>query len=101
MCNNGEEGLFEVVFGCYYDLILFDVMMFKMDGFDVLKKFCLSYSMLVFMFIVRGDDYDWILGFEMGVDDYLFKFFNYCELVVWIKVIVCCYNLLLSRGVVE
>lgn len=101
MCNDGEEGLFEVVFGWYYDFILLDVMMLKMDGFDVLKKFCVSYSMFVFMLIVRGDDYDCILGLEMGVDDYLLKLFNYCELVVWIKVIVCCYNFFLMGGVVE
>lgn len=94
-------GLVEVIFGGYYDFILFDVMMFMMDGFDVFKKLCVSYVILVFMLMVRGDDYDCILGFELGVDDYLFKFFNYWEFVVCIKVIFCCLVLNSNGGIIE
>lgn len=42
------------------------------------------------MFIVKGDEVDCIIGLEFGVDDYIFKLFNLCELFVCIKVILCC-----------
>lgn len=45
--------------------------------------------MFIIMFIVKGDEVDCIIGFEMGVDDYLFKLFNLCELLVCVKVVLC------------
>ena len=99
--NDGEDGLSEAVSGRHYDLILLDVMMPKMDGFDVLKKLRASHSTPVLMLTARGDDYDRILGLEMGADDYLPKPFNHRELVARIKAIVRRHNLSSTGGAVE
>lgn len=42
------------------------------------------------MLIVKGEDFDCIFGLEFGVDDYIVKLFNYRELLVCVKVIICC-----------
>lgn len=73
------------------DLLLFDVMMLKKNGIDMLKELCQIYQILVIMLIVCGSELDCVFGFELGVDDYLFKLFNDCELVVCICVILCCF----------
>ena len=78
--NDSEAGLSEALSGRHYDLILLDVMMPKLDGFDVLKKLRASHATPVLMLTARGDDYDKILGLEMGADDYLPKPFNHREL---------------------
>jgi two-component system response regulator CpxR len=87
VCNDGQAGLAEAVSGGHYDLILLDVMMPKMDGFDVLKKLRVSHATPVLMLTARGDDYDRILGLELGADDYLGKPFNHRELMARIKAI--------------
>ncbi|MDB2331111.1 response regulator transcription factor [Alteromonas sp.] len=99
--NDGEAGLSEAVSGRYYDLILLDVMMPRMDGFDVLKKLRASHVTPVLMLTARGDDYDKILGLEMGADDYLPKPFNHRELVARIKAIVRRHNLSASGAINE
>lgn len=99
--NDGEAGLSEAVSGKHYDLVLLDVMMPKMDGFDVLKKLRVSHTTPVLMLTARGDDYDRILGLEIGADDYLPKPFNHRELVARIKAIVRRHNLSASGGAVE
>ena len=102
VCNDGEAGLAEAVSGHHYDLILLDVMMPKMDGFDVLKKLRASHTTPVLMLTARGDDYDRILGLEMGADDYLPKPFNHRELVARIKAIVRRHNIAsLGGGAIE
>lgn len=99
--NDGEAGLSEAVSGRHYDLILLDVMMPKIDGFDVLKKLRVSHTTPVLMLTARGDDYDRILGLEIGADDYLPKPFNHRELVARIKAIVRRHNLSASGGAIE
>ena len=101
VCNDGQSGLAEATSGGHYDLILLDVMMPMMDGFDVLKKLRVSHATPVLMLTARGDDYDRILGLEMGADDYLPKPFNHRELVARIKAIVRRHNLSSTGGAVE
>ena len=96
--NDGEAGLSEAISGHHYDLILLDVMMPKMDGFDVLQKLRASHTTPVLMLTARGDDYDRILGLELGADDYLPKPFNHRELVARIKAIVRRYTLSAGGG---
>lgn len=85
--NDSTEGLMTVTSNRQIDLILLDVMMPKMDGFDVLKKLRQTHSTPVLMLTARGDDYDRIIGLELGADDYLPKPFNHRELAARIKAI--------------
>lgn len=55
------------------DLFLFDVMMLKKNGIDILKVFCQIYQMFVIMLMVCGSEFDCVFGFELGVDDYFLK----------------------------
>lgn len=99
--NDGQAGLAEATAGGHYDLVLLDVMMPKMDGFDVLKKLRMSHATPILMLTARGDDYDRILGLELGADDYLPKPFNHRELVARIKAIFRRLALTTSGGAIE
>lgn len=85
--NNPLHGV-ETVKKTHYDLLLLDVMMPEIDGFEVLKRIRTSSSIPVIMLTAKGDDYDKILGLELGADDYLPKPFNQRELVARIKAMI-------------
>ncbi|WP_299083752.1 response regulator transcription factor [uncultured Paraglaciecola sp.] len=85
---DGESGVALATSNKHYDLILLDVMLPKLDGFEVLKKLRLSHLTPVLMLTAKGDDYDKILGLELGADDYLPKPFNHRELSARIKALV-------------
>nr|WP_136251441.1 response regulator transcription factor [Ningiella ruwaisensis] len=68
-----------------YDLLLLDVMMPQLDGFELLKQLRQFSAIPVIMLTAKGDDYDKILGLELGADDYLPKPFNHRELLARIK----------------
>lgn len=82
--NNPLHGI-EAEQRANFDLVLLDVMMPEMDGFEVLKALRQSSTVPVIMLTAKGDDYDKILGLELGADDYLPKPFNQRELVARIK----------------
>ncbi|MCF2949325.1 response regulator transcription factor [Paraglaciecola aquimarina] len=88
IANDGEMGLAKATSNTHYDLILLDVMLPKLDGFEVLKKLRASHLTPVLMLTAKGDDYDKILGLEIGADDYLAKPFNHRELSARIKALV-------------
>lgn len=67
------------------DLILLDVMMPEMDGFEVLRRLRQFNQTPVIMLTAKGDAYDKVLGLELGADDYLSKPFNHRELLARIK----------------
>jgi DNA-binding response OmpR family regulator len=71
-----------------YDLVVLDVMLPEMDGFEVLRRMRAKSSTPVLMLTARGDDLDRILGLEMGADDYLPKPFNTRELSARIRAIL-------------
>ncbi|MCC2617363.1 response regulator transcription factor [Aestuariibacter halophilus] len=87
VANDGEEGLRLATSQRHFDVILLDVMMPKLDGFEVLKQLRRTHLTPVLMLTARGDDYDRILGLELGADDYLPKPFNHRELSARIKAI--------------
>lgn len=87
VASDGEQGLVMAT-SDHFDLILLDVMLPKLDGFEVLKKLRQSHLTPVLMLTAKGDDYDRILGLELGADDYLPKPFNHRELSARIKAIV-------------
>ncbi|MBI2678753.1 MAG: response regulator transcription factor [Candidatus Koribacter versatilis] len=83
-----EQGLTKVRSGIY-SLLILDVMMPGMSGFDVLRKIRAMPSTLpVLLLTARGDEVDRIVGLELGADDYLAKPFHPRELVARIRAIL-------------
>lgn len=66
-------------------LVLLDIMMPGLDGFAVLKKIRAESSVPAIMFTARSEDYDKILGLELGADDYITKPYNPMVVVARIK----------------
>ncbi len=71
-----------------YDLVVLDVMLPELDGFEVLRRIRIKSATPILMLTARGDDLDRILGLEMGADDYLPKPFNTRELSARIRAIL-------------
>lgn len=84
---NGEEGL-RLALDNDYKIILLDVMIPKLDGFQVLKSLRLKKSTPVLMLTAKGNEEDRICGFKTGADDYLSKPFNMAELELRIQAIL-------------
>lgn len=59
-----------------FDLILMDIMMPKLDGFSAVKEIRKNKDIPVIMLSARGEEYDKLFGFELGVDDYVVKPFS-------------------------
>ena len=87
MVHNGEAGVSAALSGTYA-LIILDVMLPNMNGFEVLSQIRTRSQTPVLMLTARGDDIDRIVGLEMGADDYLAKPFNPRELVARIRAIL-------------
>ncbi len=85
--HDGESGLKRAGSG-EYDLAILDVMMPKMNGFDVLSNLRETSDVPVLMLTARGDDMERIVGLEIGADDYLPKPFNPRELVARLRAIL-------------
>src|SRR5215467_5062409 len=71
-----------------HELIVLDVMLPGMDGFEILRRLRAESRTPVLMLTARGDDLDRILGLEIGADDYLPKPFNPRELAARIRAIL-------------
>lgn len=71
-----------------YDLIILDIMMPKVDGFTALREIRKFSSVPVIMLSARGEEYDKLFGFEMGVDDYITKPFSPKEVMARIKAVL-------------
>ncbi len=78
--SDGIEAL-EVLQNNEIDLAILDVMMPRLDGFNLLRKIRLTSNLPVIFLTARGDDMDKILGLGIGADDYLVKPFSMVELV--------------------
>ncbi|WP_171035641.1 response regulator transcription factor [Colwellia ponticola] len=86
-CLDGASGLAKASDECF-DLILLDVMMPILNGFEVLKALGGNHKTPILMLTAKGDDNDRILGLELGADDYLAKPFKHRELLARIKAIL-------------
>jgi two-component system response regulator CpxR len=84
---NGEEGI-RLARQQYFQLIILDVMMPGIDGFEVLKRLRISSNVPILMLTTRGAAMDRVQGLEGGADDYLAKPFQAEELVARIKTIL-------------
>ena len=71
-----------------YDMILLDIMLPKLDGFEVCQQIREFSDVPVVMLTAKGDDMDKILGLEYGADDYITKPFNILEVKARIKAIM-------------
>jgi DNA-binding response OmpR family regulator len=85
--HDGETGLKSACSG-NYDLIVLDVMLPGMNGFDVLRQLRVKVGTPVVMLTARGEEVDRIVGLEIGADDYLPKPFSPRELVARIRAIL-------------
>jgi len=85
--NDGRRGLAAALNGGY-DLMVLDVMLPGLDGFEILKRVRREARLPVLMLTARGEDEDRIIGLELGADDYLPKPFNTRELVARIRAIM-------------
>ena len=70
-----------------YDVILMDVMMPKLDGFSAVKEIKKFKDIPVIMLSARGEEYDKLFGFEIGVDDYVTKPFSPKEVMARINAV--------------
>lgn len=83
-----------------FDLIIMDIMMPKLDGYQAIKEIRQSKSIPVIMLSARGEEYDKLLGFDIGVDDYVTKPFSPKELMARIKAILKRVNQVTKKQVV-
>ena len=85
-----ENGI-EAVEACKnepFDMIIMDIMMPELDGFSALKEIRKKSDVPVIMLSARGEEYDKILGFELGVDDYVVKPFSSKEIMMRVAAIL-------------
>lgn len=82
---------FEAISLCkndHFDLIIMDVMMPELDGFSAVKEIRKEKDIPVIMLSARGEEYDRIHGFEVGVDDYVVKPFSVKELMMRVAAVL-------------
>ncbi|MDO5150253.1 MAG: response regulator transcription factor [Oscillospiraceae bacterium] len=85
--ENGMQAI-EMVKSEDFDLIIMDVMMPKLDGYSACKEIKKIKNIPVIMLSARGEEYDKLFGFEIGIDDYVVKPFSPKELMARIKVVI-------------
>jgi DNA-binding response OmpR family regulator len=82
-CFNGEDALKEVE--SKPDLCLFDIMMPKMNGYDLIREVRKKYVMPIIIISAKNKDSDKIIGLDLGADDYILKPFNPLEVVARVR----------------
>ncbi|NCC75973.1 MAG: response regulator transcription factor [Clostridia bacterium] len=85
--GDGEDAI-EAFMTKAYDLVLLDVMMPRLDGWGTLRRIRAESTVPVIMLTARSEEYDRLLGFELGVDDYVSKPFSPRELVARMKALL-------------
>ncbi len=85
--ENGEDALNKIEKN-EYDLIILDIMMPKLDGFSVCKLVKKEYNIPIIILSARGEEFDKLMGFDLGIDDYITKPFSPKELIARIKAIL-------------
>lgn len=84
--SDGDEAI-ALTMNQTYDLIVMDVMMPHKDGFSTVKEIKKTQEVPVIMLSARGEEYDKLIGFDLGIDDYVTKPFSPKELVARIKAV--------------
>lgn len=71
-----------------FEIIIMDIMMPMLDGFSALKEIRKSSDVPIIMLSARGEEYDKVLGFELGIDDYVVKPFSSKEIMLRVSAIL-------------
>ena len=87
-CAYDRQEALDLATANHYDMILLDVMLPKLDGFEVCQSIREFSTVPIVMLTAKGDDMDKILGLEYGADDYITKPFNILEVKARIKAIM-------------
>jgi DNA-binding response OmpR family regulator len=88
IAGDGEIGLGKII-SSSYDLVLLDVMLPKISGFDVCRKVrAAGITTPIILLTARGEEIDKILGLELGADDYITKPFSVRELLARVKALL-------------
>lgn len=90
-CYSGVEGL-KKFNDKGFDLIVLDIMLPQMDGYEVLRELRKVSKVPVIMLTAKGETIDKVLGLELGADDYLVKPFEPMELVARVKAVIRRFN---------
>ena len=75
-----------------FDIVILDIMMPNLDGYSACKEIRKISDVPVLMLSARGEEYDKLFGFELGIDDYVVKPFGGKELMARIKAIILRYK---------
>ena len=97
ICNTGDEGL-QTALREEFDLIVLDLMLPGLDGFEVCKKIREEKNIPIIMVSAKKEDIDKIRGLGMGADDYLTKPFSPSELVARVKAHLARYDRLVGSS---
>ena len=100
VANDGEKGL-EKALGEDYDLIILDLMLPKVDGFEICRQVREEKNTPIIMVSAKKDDIDQIRGLGLGADDYMTKPFSPSELVARVKAHMARYARLIGSAVEE
>ena len=85
--QDGEEALYKALHNDY-DLLIMDIMMPKKDGYQACKEIKMTKDIPVIMLSARGEECDKLIGFDLGIDDYVTKPFSPKELVARVKALL-------------
>ena len=85
--SSGKEAL-NLLLNYKYDLMILDIMMPEMDGYSMLKELPKEKRIPTIMLSARGEEYDKLSGFELGIDDYVTKPFSPKGLIARIKAVL-------------
>ena len=87
-CYDGEEALNEIKANSDIDLAILDIMMPNMDGWEATKKIREFSNIPIIMLTARSEEFDQLVGFENGADDYVTKPFSLAVLVKRIEALL-------------
>lgn len=99
VANNGVKGL-ELFYDDHPDLVILDIMMPEMDGWEVCKEIRRFNKTPIIMLTGKGESYDKLKGFNLGTDDYMVKPFDPNELIARIKAVLRRTNPTLESNVI-
>ena len=86
-CFDGEEAWLHLM-GAEYDAVVLDVMMPKKDGFQVCREIRQTSSVPIIMVTARGEDFERIMGLDIGADDYIVKPFSGGEVMARVRAVL-------------